>query len=160
VRGDSLRDFYAKTLAVLGLGLLAGAGAIVDYWPVGEEVPSVPAVAGLESPRLALPQNLTAEIPAPAPQIALPRPAPIQVMAELFNGIPANATATDAVVLTPMPVPEDFLTVDSTLPEIVLVEAAELEPPPLNGAPIAEQHRVFSDAVRELASGCRPRACS
>lgn len=35
VRGDSRRDLYAKTLALFGLGVLAGAGAVVDYWPVG-----------------------------------------------------------------------------------------------------------------------------
>jgi hypothetical protein len=35
VRGDSLRDLYAKTLALLGLGVLAGAGAVVDFWPAG-----------------------------------------------------------------------------------------------------------------------------
>lgn len=34
MRGDSIRDFYAKTLALLGLGVLAGTGALVDYWPV------------------------------------------------------------------------------------------------------------------------------
>jgi len=34
MRGDSLRDFYAKSLAVMGLGVLAGVGALVDYWPV------------------------------------------------------------------------------------------------------------------------------
>jgi hypothetical protein len=39
MRGDSLRDLYAKTLALVGLGLLAGAGALVDYWPVGVELP-------------------------------------------------------------------------------------------------------------------------
>jgi hypothetical protein len=39
VRGDSLRDLYAKTLALLGLGVLAGAGALVDYWPTGITMP-------------------------------------------------------------------------------------------------------------------------
>jgi len=34
MRGDSLRDFYAKSLAVMGLGVLAGIGALMDYWPV------------------------------------------------------------------------------------------------------------------------------
>jgi hypothetical protein len=33
VRGDSLRDLYAKTLALLGLGMLAGTAALVDSWP-------------------------------------------------------------------------------------------------------------------------------
>jgi hypothetical protein len=66
VRGDSLRDFYAKTLAVFGLGLLAGAGAAVDYWPVGSPLPVV-ASARLPRPVLpALTQQLDQRIPAPS----------------------------------------------------------------------------------------------
>jgi hypothetical protein len=41
VRGDSLRDLYAKALALLGLGLLGAAGALVDYWPVRGGLPVV-----------------------------------------------------------------------------------------------------------------------
>jgi hypothetical protein len=41
MRGDSLRDLYAKTLALLGLGVLAGTGALVDYWPSGVALPTV-----------------------------------------------------------------------------------------------------------------------
>lgn len=41
MRGDSVRDLYAKALALFGLSLLAGAGAIVDYWPVSGAVPRV-----------------------------------------------------------------------------------------------------------------------
>jgi len=40
MRGDSLRDFYAKSIALLGLGLLGGIGAAVDYWPTGVNAPS------------------------------------------------------------------------------------------------------------------------
>jgi hypothetical protein len=66
VRGDSLRDLYAKTLAVLGLGLLAGAGAAVDYWPVGSAAPTVTSPA-LPRPGIpALTQDLDQTIPAPA----------------------------------------------------------------------------------------------
>ena len=43
VRGDSRRDLYAKLLALCGLGLLAGAGALVDYWPMPGELPRVAA---------------------------------------------------------------------------------------------------------------------
>lgn len=53
MRGDSLRDLYAKTLALLGLGVLAGAGALVDYWPVGVNLPD--AGPALDLPALARP---------------------------------------------------------------------------------------------------------
>jgi hypothetical protein len=61
VRGDSLRDLYAKTLALFGLALLAGVGALVDYWPAPVALPAVaspavrpvpaalPAVASLDA---------------------------------------------------------------------------------------------------------------
>jgi hypothetical protein len=49
----------------MGLGLLAAAGAIVDYWPVGGEVPKVTALAVLR-PSLATAAQLQQEIPAPA----------------------------------------------------------------------------------------------
>jgi hypothetical protein len=39
VRGDSLRDLYAKALALLGLAALAAIGAIFDYWPVSNDLP-------------------------------------------------------------------------------------------------------------------------
>jgi hypothetical protein len=39
VRGDYLRDLYAKTLALVGLGVLAASGALLDYWPAGIVVP-------------------------------------------------------------------------------------------------------------------------
>ncbi len=66
MRGDSLRDFYAKTLAVFGLGLLAGAGAVVDYWPVGSPLPIV-ASARLPRPVVQpLTQQLDQKIPTPS----------------------------------------------------------------------------------------------
>ncbi len=68
MRGDSLRDFYAKTLAVIGLGLLAAAGAAVDYWPVGGPLPAIRAV-DLPAPDVPLlAQNLDRRIPAPVPE--------------------------------------------------------------------------------------------
>ena len=41
MRGDSRIDLYAKSLALLGLGLIAGIGAAVDYWPGDLRLPSV-----------------------------------------------------------------------------------------------------------------------
>jgi hypothetical protein len=64
MRGDSLRDLYAKTLAVCGLGLLAGAGALVDYWPTAAALPFV---------RPAFPEPALAHA-LPVPQDALQAP--------------------------------------------------------------------------------------
>lgn len=50
MRGDSLRDFYAKTIALLGLALVGAIGALIDYWPVSHPLPRV-----------------TVALPAPAP---------------------------------------------------------------------------------------------
>jgi hypothetical protein len=53
MRGDSLRDFYAKTLALIGLALVGALGALVDYWPASHPLPLVaealpaPAPAGV-----------------------------------------------------------------------------------------------------------------
>lgn len=52
MRGDSLQDLYAKVAAVLGLGLLALSGAVVDYWPVNGPLPRV--AAALPAPQLGL----------------------------------------------------------------------------------------------------------
>ena len=41
---------YAKTLALLGLAVLAGVGALVDYWPVGLTFPATQAPALLPDP--------------------------------------------------------------------------------------------------------------
>ena len=85
MRGDSLRDLYAKALALLGLGLLGVAGALVDYWPVHGDVPYVASVlthpAGLAA--------LTADANASMPVIAPPASAPL-----------ANA------IVVPIPVPD------------------------------------------------------
>ena len=78
MRGDSVRDFYAKTLAVVGLGLIAGAGAVVDYWPVARPLPAVDGRLALFTAPPALPQNPSQDIPLPAPvRAAAPVPRPV-----------------------------------------------------------------------------------
>jgi hypothetical protein len=141
VRGDSLRDFYAKTLAVLGLGVLAGAGAIVDYWPVSQDVPDVHAVAGLMSPAPVLVQDLNQQIPAPPPVVRRV-PAAMTVAAE-FNGVPDAAM----FALDPMPAPDDFLRVEQGVTPLILVDTLEIAPAPVAAAG-DEGHRMFTDAVR------------
>lgn len=66
MRGDSLRDLYAKALALLGLGLLGLAGALVDYWPIRGELPRVASALDLPD-SLSIPSLPT--LP-PVPQMA------------------------------------------------------------------------------------------
>ena len=49
MQGYSVHDLYTKALALLGLGVLAGAGALVDYWPSGSSLPR-PADARVSAP--------------------------------------------------------------------------------------------------------------
>lgn len=148
MRGDSLRDFYAKTLAVLGLGLLAGAGAIVDYWPVSEDWPVVAAVAGLRSEAPVLVQDLRRDIPLPVQVTHRPRPAALTVAADLFNGIPTDRSTAPDVALDPVPVPNDFLIVDRELASPLLMASMQLDPPPIIGTGPDDSRRLFGDAVR------------
>lgn len=59
MRGDSRQDLYAKFLALAGLGLLAGVGALVDYWPTDVRVPRA--------------ANTIARLPALAHALRVPR---------------------------------------------------------------------------------------
>lgn len=45
MRSHSRLDFYAKSLAVAGLGCLGAIGALIDYWPAQGPLPEVAAVA-------------------------------------------------------------------------------------------------------------------
>lgn len=86
MRGDSLRDLYAKALALLGLAVLAAAGALFDYWPITNELP---VLARLTTP------------PAAAPSIALP------TEAELAAATSAPMVARHAVrAVRPMATPD------------------------------------------------------
>ena len=122
MRGDSVRDLYAKALALVGLGLLACAGAIVDYWPVPGEPPRV-----ARAPKLLSPQ---ATIPA---------------LAEL-DGVPAASPAARAAARQPVPATarfspsqsgEVFLSLAAASPQ-PLGEPIELAPPPADAALVEE----------------------
>jgi len=66
VRGDSRQDLYAKFLALAGLGLLAGAGALLNYWPTDVRVPRA--------------ANTIARLPALARALNVPK-APVTTVA-------------------------------------------------------------------------------
>ena len=52
MRGDSRLDFYAKSLALAGLGLVGAVGALIDYWPASTRLPV--AEAGMRRPATAV----------------------------------------------------------------------------------------------------------
>jgi hypothetical protein len=149
VRGDSLRDLYAKGWALLGLGVLAGVGAAVDYWPTGGQVPSVagalvrpdvlavPAPPDERSVRVASvgsPRRAPAPV-APAGRIAAPRPA----LGAAAQAVPV--TAGDQVVSLGAPPPASMAADGSIDDEAVPLEAS---------AAFAEE--ASPDAIRVLAS--------
>ena len=95
MRGDSIRDFYAKTLALVGLGVLAGAGALVDYWPVSSV--SLPtAETALTLPDLARSMPVPISDFAPVLHSAeVSSPAPRRVEAVPATAFDVQASATD-----------------------------------------------------------------
>jgi hypothetical protein len=146
VRGDSLRDLYAKTLAVLGLGLLAGAGAVVDYWPVGSSTPAIssPSLPHPEVP--ALTQNLDLTIPAPTAG----RPRVVAVHGTIparnvgharFSMVAVEPRATESIAQAAAPLPALGAPIDSQWPSMLSASnwtqlAVDLEvAPPINAAP-------------------------
>lgn len=109
MRGDSLRDLYAKVLAIVGLGMLAGVGALVDYWPMATGTPTL--VAG---PRFlpALPAlTLAGTVPMPA----------LATVARAERSVPTLAAA--------VPTPESIIAVSAS-GELPLGEPLTLGAPP------------------------------
>lgn len=106
VRGDSLRDLYAKALALLGLGLLGVAGALVDYWPVHGDVPYVASVLTHPAGLAALTADANASMPVIAPPVTAPLAnatvAPIPVPDPV---VPIGALADERPATPPAPAP-------------------------------------------------------
>jgi hypothetical protein len=102
VRGDSLRDLYAKTLALVGLGLLAGVGALVDHWPAALHVPHVASGLARPAPPRAIPApNVVRLLPIRPKRPAVPRTVLAPPVAALPNlsaaGEPAMPPAAHTV---------------------------------------------------------------
>jgi hypothetical protein len=158
VRGDSLRDLYAKTLAVIGLGLLAGAGAVVDYWPVGSAMPVVnsPRLPASAAPQLS--QRFDIHVPAPAVRRAVAEPVivrsgPVGIAAlrrtSFVQAPAAPASTVPETIEVAAPVPELNLAPDSSWQLLVpasSVALADLAPPPM---PSIESPGMISGALRK-----------
>lgn len=118
MRGDSIRDLYAKTLALLGLGVLAGTGALVDYWPTsGGELPAAASVF--------VRPEATRVLPAPDPKAPVLRPSPVQSVAT------AASTASEELQIPVLPVraSADFVVVQTLA--LAGPPPAELTPSPM-----------------------------
>jgi hypothetical protein len=146
VRGDSIRDLYAKTLALVGLALLGAIGALVDYWPAGgAQPPAIGVDAALRGPAApaAIPVDTLANIeieitPAPsrvartAVAPALTAPAPSEIVVAAVAWVPE--TSGGSVRLSRPPVPRRSLAaprpvVEVPAPEVALsVPSLELSP--------------------------------
>ena len=141
MRGDSIRDLYAKTLALLGLGVLAGAGALVDYWPSGVRLPVVESrflppelslAVGVPEGALELDVPQTSRRPAPrrrvldAPAVSLAAFIP-DTAVPIFGETNADTVLTVAAVRPASLVPVAFTLQSSVAP---LGEEVTLSQPP------------------------------
>jgi hypothetical protein len=153
VRGDSIRDLYAKTLAIAGLAALAGIGALVDYWPVAGDPPVVQA-APLRRP------DLAAVLPAvhiDIPRIVEPpaRPQPVTALAGLEAAPSAPLLGGEALWLAePVPAPAIALVVADASPFVevpgVFVDPSEVGVDPVPVYQIAAasgDDGFFADAL-------------
>jgi hypothetical protein len=128
---------YAKTLALFGLAILAGVGALVDYWPASGALPVVasptPASAPARLPAvasLAMSAGLSA-IPRPVThRPSMTRRAPVHRPVEIaLDMLPMDPYA-DAVPVT------DVVALGEPPPVVVMpvvatrVSATEIELPP------------------------------
>jgi hypothetical protein len=153
VRGDSRQDLYAKFLALAGLGLMAGVGALVDYWPTDVRVPRA--------------ANAIARVPAVARALPVP-PAPVALVA--LAGTPARlvrpGAATTQVSDTGLPVADLLSTPDVTTPAFVtppapaafdvassVASAVPAQPVALSEPPsLAASDPVFAEPLRQFST--------
>lgn len=143
MRGDSLRDFYAKVIAVFGLGVLACAGALVDYWPSASSLPRVAASA--DSPLLGGP------LPVPVSQVAAKRPMIVRTADVARRDVPPAAasgdfTEADAIVVVDEPAPRRLLATSHSI-AFAHGTGVTLAAPPVVMAPAA----VDNDALADVA---------
>ena len=137
MRADSIRDRYAKGMALLGLGLLAGAGALVDYWPARGQMPLVApfgrdtlVLRGATShpdPLLIVIAPPAATRRAPAPRPAGPVPVLLVGAAPRVGGVPVALMAPRAEPV-PDPVVEPVAVLASAAP-VTTVSASLILPP-------------------------------
>jgi hypothetical protein len=135
VRGDSRLDLYAKSLALLLLGLVGATGALFDYWPAPM---SLPAVASPALGRLNPSIQTAFDLPG------LMSPAPEAVRARLNRAATHASAVPDRHAQAAEPEPTTFageVGEDQILPSLPIQEgltALETLPVDLSVPPAAE----------------------
>jgi hypothetical protein len=140
---------------VLGLGMLAAAGAAVDYWPSNGELPAVGPVAGLRPASPQLVQDLTRSIPAPVVQ------APIRQLVRatetthpVFVTPPAEVELSLPTPPAPEPIPADFIQV-SALVDVPVFVLALGDPPIPEPPPTAQGSEGIQDRLTDALKRTR-----
>jgi hypothetical protein len=152
MRGDSRQDLYAKFLAILGLGLLAGVGALVDYWPTDVRVPH--------------PANVLVRMPLAPRAIAVPSTPPVieQAVATVRRSKPSHGLAASlpvAVVADFVPAAVTRLSAPPPVPAHVLPPVAAVAPPaqevalslPAAGAGTQDAMDTPEEPLRQFSGG-------
>ena len=145
VRGDSLRDFQAKVLAIAGLGVLAGIGALVDYWPTGGKVPSIQA-GSLARPGVPVPtpasvaaaRQTQIDAAVPMAALAVTRRARSVTPPATLAPVAAMAVAGALPIGEPLPLGAVELTLTQVVPSVppAPATAAPAEPIALPAPPV------------------------
>lgn len=143
MRGDSLRDFQAKVLAIAGLGVLAGIGALVDYWPTGGNVPSIQA-GSLARPGVPVPTPASVaaarqiENAVPMPALAVTRRARSVTPPAALEPVATVAAAGALPIGEPLPLGAVELTLTQVVPSVppAPATAAPAEPIALPAPPV------------------------
>ncbi len=127
MRADSIRDRYAKGVSLLGLGLLAGTGALVDYWPTRGQLPLVAPIDHGELVRPALPASpdpLSIVVRAPAGPSRIVAPAVVPPARVLRVGTMARLAGTPVALVAPALEPRRAEATATVEPLAVLASSA------------------------------------
>jgi hypothetical protein len=145
VRGDSLRDFQAKVLAIAGLGVLAGIGALVDYWPTGTNVPAIQA-GSLARPGVPVPtpasvaaaREIEIETTVPLPALPVTRRARSVTQPATLEPVATIAAAGALPIGEPLPLAAVELSLTQVVPSAPPAPAtsAPAEPIALPAPPV------------------------
>jgi hypothetical protein len=173
MRGDSVRDRYAKGLALLGMGLLGIAGVLVDHWPVAVHLPHVASIAprpsaagplrlasvsassqGRESagaPGARLRRLLPAKHTDPA--VALSEPATQDVPAALVTAVPVVRSVPVAAASVALSAPSQHPVLRTAAPIALDVSDLEALAPVAFAAPVAaDEDGMITGALKKTGA--------